>query len=82
MVSGPFPWEAPDRVMTVMPVERSNSGRTSCKAVENPPEMITLSWACAGLGDARSVATAIRSTLIKLCRLSERAFVIIFSRAT
>jgi hypothetical protein len=28
MVSGPFPWEAPDKVVTVMPVERSNSGRT------------------------------------------------------
>src|SRR5688572_14105440 len=42
MVSGPFPCDAPDSVVTLMPLERSNSGRSSRYGVENPPEMMTL----------------------------------------
>jgi len=76
MVSGPFPWEEPERVVTVMPVERSNSGRTCRYAVENPPEMITLSCARAGIGVAMTVASAATSTLTKLGRMRERAFII------
>ena len=57
IVSGPFPCDAPDPVVTLMPVERSNSGRTEWYGGEKPPEMMTLTCATANAGHASANAS-------------------------
>src|SRR6516164_899587 len=41
IVCGPTPWEAPDVVVTLMPLVRSNSGNSCSYALLNPPDIRT-----------------------------------------
>src|SRR5690242_20021401 len=58
MVFGPFPCDPPVVVVRVMPEDFSNSGRSLPYAAENPPEMMTLTWAEDVVGKARTATAA------------------------
>jgi len=53
---GLFPCDGPRDVVTLMPVLFSKSGKSSCKAAENPPEVRTLICANEVFGKQRHIA--------------------------
>src|SRR5262249_29158842 len=55
IVCGPVPCDAPDPVVTLMPVVRSNSGNSFSYAPLNPPDIRTFSCADAATGQNNSV---------------------------
>jgi hypothetical protein len=56
IVCGPIPCDAPDPVVTLMPLVRSNSGDSFSYAPLNPPDIRTFSCADAATGQNSSVA--------------------------
>src|SRR5262249_28024256 len=56
IVCGPVPCDAPDPVVTLMPLVRSNSGNSCSYALLNPPEIRTFTCAAAATGHNGSVA--------------------------
>jgi hypothetical protein len=58
MVCGPSPCEAPEPVVTLMPLSCSNSGSSFSYAPEKPPEINTFIWAKAPSGHTNSTATS------------------------
>src|SRR5262249_51080811 len=70
MVCGPSPWEAPEPVVTLMPLACSNSGSNFSYAPEKPPEIRTFICAeapCGQISSAASAATAVLVTIVMRC---------------
>jgi hypothetical protein len=59
MVCGPLPCDAPDRVVTLTPLVRSNSGNSFSYAPPNPPDINTFNSASATVGEFSIMATII-----------------------
>src|SRR5262249_26125799 len=60
IVCGPVPCEAPDPVVTLMPLVRSNSGNSFSYAPLNPPDIKTFSCADAATGQNSAVVSVVR----------------------
>src|SRR5262249_35845744 len=57
IVCGPAPCDAPDPVVTLMPLVRSNSGNSRSYAPLNPPDIRTFSCVDDAAGQSGAVAT-------------------------
>src|SRR5262249_14445322 len=67
IVCGPVPCDAPDPVVTLMPLDRSNSGSSFSYAPLNPPDIKTFSCADAATGQSSDVAMIKNDKALIIC---------------
>src|SRR6185295_6806879 len=76
MVCGPVPCDEPEPVVTLIPVVRSNSGKSCSYGPEKPPDISTFNCADAASGHISSVATMTTIALRALHLHDEKAYIL------